>query len=349
MKHLFFSLAFWGVLLLLPCRAGAQNPPPPVPRTETPYLLPQTIFVGDPGRLVVPLGQDYAGAAPFVLEAPEKLSQLPDMVIRRIELEHRGGGARLLIDFISYAPGLLSFPPLDLPAPDLPEDALPAITGLEVSVASILSPSQMTLSESASSLAVPGTSLLIYGTLALILFLLFLGIGGSLWGRRHFRGIWERLRRRHLLRVMMRFLLRLRQECNLDNNGKGGRSGRPQKAPGFYLTLLSGEFREFLSLFTGVNCRPLSAGEFMYLSLEYGREASEEDRALLSPAFLCRLFRTWDTLRFSGRLMDRVDLFLALQETENFLIALEKAEREQLLFRTPVVIPAQRQITEGEA
>ena len=116
--------------------------------------------------------------------------------------------------------------------------------------------------------------------------------------------------------------MRLKQECNHNKNN-----------PGHYLSLLSGEFREFLSHFTGMDCRPLTAGEFLDLPLKYA-DYEQEDKALLSPVFLCRLFRTWDTLRFSGRLIDRVDLFLALSETENFLNALDKAEREKPLPKT---------------
>ena len=384
MKYFVAVLGVFIAALLFPCRLQAQNPSPPSSRTETPYLLPQTIFVGDPGRLVVPLGQAFTGVAPFILDRPEKLPPTPDITIRRMELEHRGGNVRLLIDFVPYAPGVLSLPSLDLhslggyqSAVESSESESLVISDLKIQVASILSPSQMALSEPASPLAVPGTSFLIYGTVALVLVFLFLGIGGSLWGRRHFRDIWERFRRRHLLRGMLRFLLRLRQEYYTDKSGKP-EGGRPQRSPGFYLTLLSGEFREFLSLFTGINCRPLTAGEFLDLPLAYadaGLETSStapaamdddapnaappegnlgphgprrqvpEGKALLSPAFLCGLFRAWDTLRFSGRPMDKVDLFLALQKTENFLIALDRAEKEKPLPRTFV----RQRVFQGEA
>jgi len=287
--------------------------------------------VGDPGRLVVPLGQTYAGVEPFITEAPDKLPGTQALVIKRIELERRGGVSRLLIDFIPYVPGILSFPPLAFPSP---EAAPLTLTGLQVTVASILTPSNMTLSEPAPPLAVPGTSFLIYGTIVLILVILFAGIGGSLWGRRHFRELWERLRRRHLLRAMANFLRRLEQEGDLEQEGK----------PEFYLSLLSGEFREFLSFFTGVNCRSLTAEEFLNLPLEYAAAGAAAEYAVsdpnafrwsegspLTPVFLFRLFSTWDTLRFSGRGVDKIDLFQALKATENFIIALDKAEREKPL------------------
>jgi len=102
-----------------------------------------------------------------------------------------------------------------------------------------------------------------------------------------------------------------------------------------------------LSLFSGVNCRSLTPAEFMELPLLYDstkNAASGEtagstdantsgskrsDESLLTPAFLCRLFRTWDTLRFCGRGVDKIDLFQALKAAESFIAALDRAEREQ--------------------
>ena len=136
--------------------------------------------------------------------------------------------------------------------------------------------------------------------------------------------VWERFRRRRLLRAMANFLQRMEQEGDIGKNGD----------PGFYLTRLSGEFREFLSLFTGVNCRSLTAEEFLELPLEY--EAS----------FLCGLFRNWDTLRFSGRGVDKIDLFQAIKAVENFIAALDKAEREKPLSREH---PAAAQMVEQAA
>jgi len=295
--------------------------------------------VGDPGRLVVPLGQAYAGVDPFVVEA--NLPETPELTIRRIELERRGGLSRLLIDFIPYVPGLITFPPLEFLSPQTrPLGALlPVLTDLEVQVASILSPSEMALSDPASPLAVPGTSFLVYGTLSLVFLILFFGIGGSIWGRRHFSELWERFRRRRLLRLMIKFLQRLRQESFFEGKEK----------PGYYLSLLSAELREFLSYFTGTNCRSLTSGEFLDLSLGYetagaentdstafhsGGEAHSTDpehTRLLSPAFLCNLFSGWDTLRFNGKGVDRVEMFLALKEAGDFIAALDRAEREKPL------------------
>ncbi|MCL2318550.1 MAG: hypothetical protein FWC45_00570, partial [Treponema sp.] len=81
------------VLFFAAPMAEAQSGPGPA-KTETPYLLPQTIFVGDSGRLVVPLGQAFSGTEPFVLDTPGSLPGTPQLVIRRIELERRNTGSR---------------------------------------------------------------------------------------------------------------------------------------------------------------------------------------------------------------------------------------------------------------
>lgn len=329
MKHLIVILIIFGNLFMPRNTALAQDSfsssQAKTLRSEAPYLLPQTIFVGDSGRLVVPLGQAFFGMEPFVLDNSGIFPESPFLVLKRIELEKRGGVTRLLIDFIPYAPGTVPFPVLDLNSLKSGQTGseegaeLPSITGLEVQVASILNPSQMTLSDPAPPLAAPGTSFLVYGSFVLLLVILFLGTGLSLWGRRHFRELWERFRRRRLIRLMAKFLRRLRQESGFEKDGKAR----------YYLTILSGEFREFLSLFTGVNCYSLSAEEFRDLSLGY--ESEIRSPGILSPVFLCGIFRSWDTLRFSGRNIEMSDMFQALYETESFVAALEKAEKEKPL------------------
>ncbi|MCL2008375.1 MAG: hypothetical protein FWG77_09845 [Treponema sp.] len=295
------GLLLYGILFLL----ISISPAKAQTRTDLPFTLPQTIFVGDLARLVVPLSDFFAGEEPFIIETPERLPLTPDLLIRRIELERRPGVLRLLIDFIPFATGNIPFPDIEFFSQ---YEEAPVITGLEVYVSSILSPNQMTLSEPAPPLAVPGTGFLVYGTIFLIILFLFLGIGGSVWGRRHFSEMLEMLRRKFLIFKMRRYIKNLKEESEEEEN------------PAPYLSSLSGEFREFLSLFTGINCRSLSAAEFMELPLE---------NQSLGPVFLSGLFQTWDTLRFSGRAMEPVDFSLAMAEIEDFLIALDRPEIEK--------------------
>ena len=296
-------IIFLGILLLPPC----------LPAQEA-FLLPRTIFVGDSARLVVPLDGRLPGAEHFVPGTID-LPQTPELLIQSVTLERRGG-VRLVIDFIPFAPGTIYFPSLDLiPLHSGPEETV-TLSGLRVEVASVLNPAWMDLSGPAPPMAVPGTGLLIYGSISLILLALFLGIAVSVWGRRNFREFWERLRRRRLIRAMLRFLRRL------GNEGKPGKNGNP----GYYLGILVAEFREFLSAVTGINCRSLTPAEFLELPLP--REQRQEE-PFLATAFLCRLFRSWDTLRFSGRSVEKDDLLKALGEAEQFVLALDRAERER--------------------
>jgi hypothetical protein len=113
---------------------------------------------------------------------------------------------------------------------------------------------------------------------------------------------------------MLRFLRRMDGESLRDKN----------KSPAECLSLLSGQFREFLSLFTGTDCRPLTAGEFLGLPFY--------------PDFLCAFFRRCDRLRFSGGGIERRDLAAALEELRSFIGVLVKAEAERL----PAGLPAGR-------
>jgi hypothetical protein len=284
------------VLFLLLTLAGTRG------NAQDAYLVPQTIFVGDKGRLVVPLGQAFMAAEAFVRSASGELPETADLAITRIEMENRNGSPRLLIDFIPYAPGVLALPALKIPVPG--GEPL-ELSGLKVTAASILAPGETALSPPASPLPAPGTGLIIYGTAAGILIVLFLSLGLSVWGRRNFAFFWARFKRRRLLRIMARFLRRL------DAESRAGKT----KSPGEYLSMLSGQFREFLSLFTGTDCRPLTAGEFLTLSF-YGD-------------FLCAFFRRCDRLRFSGNGIERRDLAAELEEVRSFIGILVQAEAER--------------------
>jgi hypothetical protein len=252
------------------------------------YLIPQTVFVGDRGRLVAPLGPDFAGLEPFTAENSGQLPGLPDLVIRRIEVERRGEERRLLIDFVAYAPGKFSLPPVSLP----PGGTL-RLTGLELTIASILSPPSMILAEPAPPLALPGTSLLIGGGLLLAALILFAAIGGSVRGRSFFAVLLENGRKRFLLRSMERILRRLRAEALRE---------RAAPAVGEILARFSAEMRNGISLFDRRDYRAWTAGE---LSVPF--------------PVLALLFRRSDTLRFSGAGVERGELLAILDETRLFL------------------------------
>jgi hypothetical protein len=290
---------FWVCLAGLVCSAGAQE-------GDAPYLLPRIIFVGDQGRLVYPLGPQFPAENPsadnLVLDSPEQLPRSPDVVITRVELDTRGPGARLLVDFKAYVPGRVELPPI--------KAASHTFTGLEVTVTSILR-SGTALSGPAAPLVVPGTMLLIYGVVFGILALGLLAVLGGLWGRRRFGRALERRRRRRLIRTMGRGLKRLRAALIK------GACGNEE-----VLAFFSSEFRKFLSFFAGTDCRAMAPGEFLPVSL-----FPEEEPARFSGRFLCDLFRRCDVLRFSGNGISRGDVIDLVETAGGFVDALGSGEK----------------------
>ncbi|GHV78373.1 hypothetical protein AGMMS49944_01640 [Spirochaetia bacterium] len=278
---------------------------------DAPYLIPQTIFVGDKGRLVVPLGFGTGWNA-GVKDAG--LPRSTDLVINRVELERRGNSFRLLVDFQAFTPGRIVLPPIEIAFKEngafRENGASHTFTGLEITVSSILQVEQrgMVLSEPAEPLAAPGTAALIYGTiLGIILLLLALALGG-VKGRTRLRNFAERLRRRRVIRAMAKSLKRLRA------------------GEGEILETLSGEFRTGLGILTGTNCRAMVPREFLTLPA-----LGEEDA--LSPAALSALFRRCDTLRFSGADIEQAAVVKLLDDFKEMTVLLEAAEKDR--YRKP--------------
>jgi hypothetical protein len=274
-----------------------------------PYLIPQTVFVGDRARLAIPLGSVFAGLEPAVIQGA-LLPQSKDLRINRVELERRGETAMLLVDFQGYVPGLIALPPIEIGSH--------TFSGFEVAVSSILSVEQqgMVLSAPAEPLAAPGTAALIYGAiLALILLLLALTLG-SVWGRARLGFFAERLKRRRLIRAMGRTLKRLRTAA------PGGNLA--------ILELLSRDFRVLLGMLTGINCRAMVPSEFLALD-GLGSVAD------LNPQVLADLFRRCDALRFGGAGIEGEAVFALLEEFKalaGLLAAAEKDRGRLLPFRS---------------
>jgi hypothetical protein len=271
--------------------------PQTVPDGSEPYLIPQKVFVGDQGRLALLLGSAFAGSEAAVIQGAS-LPWARDLVINRVELERRGGAATLLVDFQAYVPGLITLPPIAI--------ASHTFAGLEVTISSILpvEPQGMILSGPAEPLAAPGTAALIYGSI-LGLILLFLALVlGSVWGRTRLRYFAERLRRRWVIRAMGRTLKRLRAAS----------PGRDSEIP----AILSRDFRVFLGIFTGINCQAMVPSEFLSLDNLGG-----------TPEAVADLFRRCDTLRFSGRDIERDAALALLDEFKNLAVLLGAAEKDK--------------------
>ena len=251
------------------------------------YLVPQTVYVGDSGRLVASLGQAFNIASAFVLTDSSRLPEMHDVVFSRMELEKRNNNVRLIMDFVSYAPGVFALPPVLIPVPD---EGFMILNGLEFSVASILAPEAMTLSQSVHPLAVPGTGLLVYGSLGLLLLIIILVTLGLMTFSRFFKPMRERFMRRKMLSSLEHKINILRT-----NDFENDSAGRNE-----LFSLLAGEFRKFLSILSGINCNAFTPFEFTAMSFTIP--------GVSDSGFFYSLFRRWDELRFSGQYIMRDDI-----------------------------------------
>jgi hypothetical protein len=278
-----------------------QEAPPPA---DASYLVPQTVFVGDPGRLVLPLSPLFGGVKAEVLDDPEALPRLGELTLTRVELETRGELPRLLVDFTAFVPGSIELPPIEI--------ASLSFKGLRVNIASILEAegNSRVLSGPAAPLAAPGTGLLLYGAIfGLILFGILLTAGG-IRGIPGFARWLKASRRRRLIRSMTRVLRQLRNRVI-----KG-----PPGGEGEALARFSAEFRVFLGLFLGMNCRAMTAGEFRpLLAQDLGNP--------LSGLFLCDLLRRCDALRFGGGAVESGEALAVFDTARVFTDALERADK----------------------
>ena len=275
------------------------------------YLVPQTVYVGDRGRLVVSLGSAFIDAQSFILETredlPVNLFLMDDIVIQRIELERRGSNIRLFIDFVSFAPGVFILPPIAIPS-STSESLM--LFNIEFTIASILTPDTMVLSPLALPLTVPGTGLMVYGGLGALLLCLILGSFFII----RFSHIINPLKRKWKQR---RFLVSLEKKIQLLREHKAG-VGQQKRDETF--SALAAEFREFLSFITGLDCCVLTPYEFTLLSVAIPGTPS--------PGFFHELFKSWDIMRFSGRSLRQDDILQITDELEKFFSGFLKAERE---------------------
>jgi hypothetical protein len=279
------------------------------------YLVPQTVFVGDRAVLSIPLDDDTAAGIPgLVLEPsspgfPAELAALADPVIHRLVLERRGENARLFLEFSAWSPGRLEIPPFDIGGVNF--------SGLYIDVSSILGTGETAsvLSAPALPLAIPGTSLLIYGTVTAGIFILLAVIWAGIWGPKNFRNWIQKRKRLRLIRSLLGMERRIRRRLL--------KSG--EKNYGAMLNYLSIEFRKFLSLITGEDCRAMTAGELGKIA-----PLVTDADPVLTGEFLGAFFRCCDDLRFSGVEITVPELLLLLEEVRRFAETFDRVERGKI-------------------
>jgi len=259
---------------------------------EGAYLIPRRIYSGDPAVLIVPLPPSTKDSGDIVITSG--FPQDENIDFRRIILERRLSGGRLLIEFTAFAPGVLNLPVFEIDGE--------SFSGLSVTVNSIIGGgSAPVLSGPASSLAMPGTAFLLYGSLSIFVFLLLFTIWFFLKGRVFLHGLYKKYKR------IMLFSSMKNAEKYLHKMLLKGADKR------VILDGISIEFREFLCVFTGNNCLAMTAAEFERLPAGQ----------FLPPDFdfspLGEFFRICDELRFSGADADTRDILRLLGDLHNFL------------------------------
>ena len=263
-------------------------------------MIPPRVFVGDRASLVLPL-PGFSGQQDVEL-SPAQIPSSGDIDIHRVALEQRPGGNRLTIEFTAFIPGILELPPIVI----LGE----VFSGLHIEISSILaiSESERVLSGPAGPLAVPGTSLLVYGTIIASVAALLLALWALLWGRRQVKNWIASWKRWKLLVSMWGIEKRLRKSLA---------KGACQR---HILDKLSGEFRSFLSFFTGHNCRSMTATEFTRTAF-FENYSNVPDKA-----FLGNFFSRCDCVRFRGNAISSDETRGLLSDLRSFLTALGKAK-----------------------
>jgi hypothetical protein len=262
------------------------------------YVMPRIIYVGDPATLVVPLPGTTENSGDIILAAESvKFLSNDNFDFHRITLERRTSGSRLLVEFTAFVPGVLELPAIEI--------GNERFYGLTVSVASVinLTGSALELSRPAPALVMPGTAMMIYGTMTALVLLLLSVVWFCIKGRAFLQGWIKKWKRWRLFASMLAAEKRLYR-----NLSKGGNKRE-------ILDKLSDEFRVFLSCLTNVNCRAMTAREFIAQNF--------------NPVFLSGFFRRCDNLRFSGTDADPQEIYALLADLRKFITVLENERKEK--------------------
>jgi hypothetical protein len=315
MKRFFFATIFCFSALFLfaqtssPTNGGARNGM---------YIIPQTIYVGDSGRLVLPLGAAYAEIDSLAVSEPHLLPIAADVVINRMEIETRTGLPRLLVDFRAYVPGIIELPPLNLGSYEF--------SGLKVEITSILeAEGDRVLSDAAPPMPVPGTLPLIYGSIIGIILILLFALIFVFRGIPYLKALRTWQYRKSVLRSLKKSLAKMR--ASLSKNTVSVNELLAQAAQ---------DFRKFLSFFTKINCFTMVAKEFLMLKKMMKQDELKGGETYIAEhaEIVYRIFKRCDDLRFSGMVHSKENILQFLDSILQFAAEFEAREKESLRRKT---------------
>jgi len=277
-------------------------------QNKSAYLVPRVIYVGDSASFVLPLPASLQDED-FVITSYDKdlLPSDPNIDFHRIILERRAAGGRLIVEFTPFAAGVLKLPDIEIGGD--------CFSGFTVTVNSLIdSRSAPVLSAPASALAMPGTTIMLYGSMAVIVILILSALWFIFKGRAVIGKLREELKRRRLFKSIKN------TEKTLYRQVLKGAEKRK------ILDKLSNEFKKFLSILIGHNCRAMTAREFTEFFSKLPQQfLAQED----SVFFIGDFFRRCDELRFSGSEIDKQAVIVLLSELHNFTYALENKEKDK--------------------
>jgi len=269
------------------------------------YLIPRQIFIGDPATLVVPLPASGQNENIFINDA-ESLPQDPNIDFNLIVLERRTTGSRLMIEFMVFTTGSITLPVIEIGGEKF--------EGLSITVNSLMDNNMPhALSGAAAALAMPGTAAMLYGSMAALVFFILAAVWFLLKGRTVLKKLREIWKRRRLFNTMRNIEKRLQRALS---RGLDRRK---------ILDRLSEEFRDFLSILSGNNCRSMTAREFFNgITLDFSQESDYQENAL----FLGNFFQKCDELRFSGVNIDSQEITDLLDNFKSFIDTAEKPKEK---------------------
>lgn len=239
--------------------------------SEAPLLIPQPLYVGDRGRLILRPEVSASTDVPLVIDMADKLPQNEHVHVYRIELEIRPEGPLILIDFSVYIPGEVPFPEIEIGAYRIRPPA--------IHVDSVLEDTNALLSAPTEALSAPGTRLLLYGLVVLFLILV---LGSFLFIHRILPWI-KRLMAEIVSHRAFRSLKKSLQKLDCTSNDSA--------AVREFLEQLNTVLRVYLNRRFGAAFLSLTAAEINGSTL---RTLSPEGAASFS-----KLFSRMDALRFS--------------------------------------------------
>ncbi|GMO45435.1 MAG: hypothetical protein Ta2G_00320 [Termitinemataceae bacterium] len=251
------------------------------------YQVPQTIYVGDKGKLIYPISQ-FSGITPnakISLEETDNEDGYGDgdetlntyIIIRNMELDK--GAKNLIIEFQAYRTGTVSVPPIIIGEQKL--------SGLQVHISSLIEAgnSTMVLSAPAAPLASEGTFFIIT-TIILGVILVFLLIY-FFWkhGFKLFLFLNTNAKAFFLIYSISIFIKHLQKNLAKDKI-------EHLQA----IRDLSSHLRIFFSKLLDIQCTAMVSDEFLSLEIPYDNKEAVQGLK----ECLCDFFKKGDSLRFSG-------------------------------------------------